>query len=408
MHRREFLRALTIGAAGLAIGSSRLQAWQERTLRERFPDLPRHFIFEYYPWYGASPFRHWDQDGHVPPLDLASNYVPLLGAYDSGSTGVIERHAAWMKSAGAGAVNVSWWGKDSDTDRLVPTLMDVMAAHDLRVTFHLEPYGNRHAAAYASDIEYLIRTYGDRRRWDSLLLLRHEDGSIGPVFKSFRTILPSESTDCHGRTSPIADHTPDAEWRRQTDRVRQTFGRDFSRLTLLADSLDVARTEASGFDGIAIYDNYVRPETWPGVAENCTARDLVFSFNVNPGFDGVVDLNPPPDGCYMPLPIEPGPQDYRWDRPADRERAAAESAARIAATFQTTVALQTDERFSNRKHGFFLVYLNSFNEWHEGHQFEPMQNGDALSDAQRARSYHNPADGGYRLKRLAALLTTIE
>jgi hypothetical protein len=45
------------------------------------------------------------------------------------------------------------------------------------------------------------------------------------------------------------------------------------------------------------------------------------------------------------------------------------------------------ERFSNRKHGFFLVYLNSFNEWHEGHQFEPMQNGDALSDAQRARSY---------------------
>ena len=409
MHRREFLRALTIGGAGLAIGSRELHAWQaERTLHERFPDLPRHFIFEYYPWYSASPFRHWDQDGHVPPVDLASNYVPLLGAYDSGSTSVMERHAAWMKSAGAGAVNVSWWGQHSDTDRLVPLLMDVMAAHDLRVTFHLEPYGNRHASAYASDIEYLIRTYGDRRKWDSFLLLRHEDGAIGPVFKSFRTILPSESTDCRGRTSPIADYTPDAEWRRQTDRVRETFAGDFSRLTLLADSLDVARTEACGFDGIAIYDNYVRPDTWSGVAQNCTARNLVFSFNVNPGFDGVVDLNPPDDGCYVPLPIEPGPQDYRWDRPADRERAATESEARIATTFETTVALQNDDRFSNRKRGFFFVYLNSFNEWHEGHQFEPMQNADALPDAQRARSYHNPADGGYRLRKLAALLTTVE
>ena len=59
----------------------------------------------------------------------------------------MEQHAVWMKSAGAGAINVSWWGKDSDTDRLVPSLMDVMAAHDLRVTFHLEPYRSRHAAS---------------------------------------------------------------------------------------------------------------------------------------------------------------------------------------------------------------------------------------------------------------------
>jgi len=311
-----------------------------------------------------------------------------------------------MKSAGAGAINVSWWGKGSDTDRLVSPLMDVMAAHDLRVTFHLEPYANRRAASYASDIEYLIRTYGDARRWDAFLLLRHEDGSLGPVFKSFRTILPNESTDCHGNTSPVPDYTADGEWRQQTDRVRETLAKDFPRITLLAYSLDVGRTQAAGFDGIAIYDNFVRPEQWRAIAENCTARGLVFSFNVNPGFDGVVDLNPPADGCYAPLPIEPGPNVYQWDEPADRERAAAESTRRIANTFQTTVALQADDGLSNRQRGFFLVYLNSFNEWHEGHQFEPMQNDTTLPNA--GRRYHNVADGEYRLKTLRTLLAGVE
>src|SRR5262245_47329969 len=33
----------------------------------RYPDLARHFVFEYYPWYASDPFRHWQQDGRQPP-----------------------------------------------------------------------------------------------------------------------------------------------------------------------------------------------------------------------------------------------------------------------------------------------------------------------------------------------------
>src|SRR5262249_53681323 len=55
-----------------------------------------------------------------------------------------------------------------------------------------------------------------------------------------------------------------------------------------------------------------------------------------------------------------------------------------------------------------LVYLNSFNEWHEGHQFEPMKNDAALPEEQASRHYHNAADGGYRLKTLTSLLATVE
>jgi hypothetical protein len=318
----------------------------------------------------------------------------------------MEQHARWIKDSGAGAINVSWWGPGSDTDRLVPALMDVMAAHDIHVTFHLEPYRDHHALAYADDITYLIRKYGDARKWDCFLLLEHEGRARGPVFKSFRSILPATTTDCRGRTSDVPDYATDAARREQTDRVRRSFAADFPRITLLADSLDVGRTEACGFDGIAIYDNYVRPESWRAHAEACTARGLVFAFNVNPGFNGVVDERLRSEPCYAPPALEP-PAWFDWPSPAERRRAALASERRITESFETTTALQTDPGLSNAKLGFFLVYLNSFNEWHEGHQFEPMRDAAELTAGERARGYHNPDDGSHRLDALAKLIARV-
>ena len=97
MTRREFLHLAGAGVATAALPAVDLRA-QTRSIdrpdprraippRERldtrFADLPRHFIFEYYPWYSVNPYRHWDEGGHAPPIDLASNYMPKLGAYDS-------------------------------------------------------------------------------------------------------------------------------------------------------------------------------------------------------------------------------------------------------------------------------------------------------------------------------------
>ena len=333
--------------------------------------------------------------------------MPKLGAYNSASLSVMEQHARWIRAAGAGAINVSWWGQGSDTDRLVSPLMDVMAAHDIKVAFHIEPYRDHRAGAYAADIEYLVRKYGDARKWDAFLVLRREDGALGPVFKSFRTILPATSTDCHGATTAVGDYTDDAAWRDQTDRVRATFINQFRGLTLLADSLDVGRTRAAGFDGIAIYDNYVRPPSWRSHAEACTARDLLFSFNVNPGFDGVVDRRAPAGSCYRPPVFEPPTASYDWSAPVDRAFATRAVENRIVDSFQTTMALQTDAALANVKRGFFLVYLNSFNEWHEGHQFEPMKDWAELTPEERAAGYHNPDDGSHRMKLLTQLLAGI-
>ena len=380
----------------------------ERTLNERFADLRRHFVFEYYPWYAASPYIHWNQDGRVPPIDVASNYMPLLGPYDSRDTRVIEQHAKWIADVGVGAINVSWWGPGDFTDRVVPTLMDVMADHDVHVTFHLEPYTNARAFNYARDIQYLITQYGDRRHWDCFLLVQHADGTVGPVFKSFATIVPPTSTDCRGVVSNIPIYAPTDVWRRQTDTVRQTFVRAFDRITLLADSLAVDTTRAAGFDGIAIYDNYVEPDSWTAHANGSSSRDLVFSFNTNPGFDGLTNRDPNPGPCFSPQTFEPGRVVYDWTRPGAREAAATLAEARIRESFRTTLRLQLDPHLANVKHGFFLTYINSFNEWHEGHQFEPMKNASALSPQERAIAYHNPEDGMYRLRALQRLLGELD
>jgi hypothetical protein len=64
---------------------------------------------------------------------------------------------------------------------------------------------------------------------------------------------------------------------------------------------------------------------------------------------------------------------------------------------RTTLNLQTDRFLPPAKTGFFLTYINSFNEWHEGMQFEPMKDAAMLTAEEAPFGYHNAVDGGYRL-----------
>ena len=378
-------------------------------LAQRFSDLRRHFIFDFYPWYGGPPdYLHWDYLERRPPLDLSSNYVPRLGPYDSRSRAVLEQQARWIAESGVGSIALSWWGIGHYTDSAVHDVMDVMAHHDVKVSFCLEPYRDDRGKVFASDVRYLVREYGEKRGFDAMLILRNEDGREGPLFKGFACIVPAESTDCHGRTRPNAGHTPDEQWRSQTDAVRETLRGEFDHVTLLADSLHWPRTRAGGFDGITVFDNYIAPERYAGYAAGASSAGLVFSFNVNPGFDMILEREVEPGSCYTAPPLSPPAEAaIDWSRAEDRERAARMSERRIASAFEATLRVQTDPELTNVRRGFFLVYINSFNEWHEGHQFEPMKDAGQLTAEERAMSYHNPADGGYRLAALRSLLRPV-
>ena len=375
-------------------------------LRARFPHLRRHFVFEYYAWYETNPYFHWAEKGYVPPYGIASTMMPALGPYHSMNAAVVEQHARWLADSGVGSIAISWWGPESNTNRATPLIMDVMKAHDIHVTFHLEPYGPNRATSYASDINYLLREYGERRRWDNFLLLEHADGTSTPVFKTFRTILPRTVVDCQGIVHNVPDYVPDDVWLRQTDAARENAKPLFNRVVLLADSLDVGRTKAGGFDGMAIYDSFVRPSTWPQAAFDFGGNNLLYSFAINCGFDGYVPVTPA-GVCDVPQPFEPPVGAIDWKSDADRHKAEAASQARIIESLDTTLALQADTKRGNWARGFFLTYLTTFNEWHEGTSFEPAKHRAALLPQERAYNYHNPENGSWRLELLKQLLGPI-
>ena len=408
--RRRFLGELSRAGIGLtAAALARPVLAQSPPLSMRFADLRRHFIFEYYPWYGGPPlYEHWDYLERNPPLDLSTRYYPRLGPYDVRSRSVLEQHARWIAESGAGAIALSWWGRGSFADLAAPLVMDVMRDHDLKVTFAMEPYAHDRGRRFTEDVLHLLREHGEKRGFDAFLLLRSEAGGVGPVFKGFRCILPEGGVDCHGVYHATADYTADAVWRHQTDSLRETLRGTFDHITLLADSLEFARTPASGFDGIGIYDNYIPPQDYLAYAEGASRAGLLFSFNVNPGYDQIEPRAPLPD-CYSgPRPVAPaGIEPIDWSSLAERERAAAASTARIAASLEATLNVQTDPRLTNDRRGFFLVYINSFNEWHEGHAFEPMKDAAELTPEESALGYRNPLRGGYRLEALRALLLPV-
>lgn len=374
-------------------------------LRQRFRDLPRHFLFEYYPWYSPAPWRHWDGAGRTPPEEISASSLPLLGAYDSRSTRILEQHARWIVESGVGAINLSWWGRGSYEDGSTHVVMDVMRSFGIKVAFHLEPYSSQRGAGYADDVLYLLREYGERRRWDALLLMENADGSASPVFKTFVTLLTPTVTDCRGITRPVDVYVPDDVWRREVARVRREVAGDFERILLVNDSLDAERTQATGFDASAIGNPYIRPEEWPALTDPFDRRGIPFSFAVNAGFDAVEPRPTPTDPCYRPLDFEPMPG-VQWNSTRSREQYHRLSAARIRDSFLQTLQHQTDPRSANWQQGTFLVYVNSFNEWHEGTSFEPMKSYLDMTERERLL-YHNPVEGSYRLAALQRLMELV-
>jgi glycoprotein endo-alpha-1,2-mannosidase len=119
----------------------------------------------FYPWYSNmrhdGGFAHWTQNGHQPPLDLASQYFPARGAYSSADPRVLRDQMRDIAGAGVDEVVSSWWGRNSSEDLRLPAVLRAAKRVHLRVGVQLEPYPERTPASVAADIVYL-RSLGIR------------------------------------------------------------------------------------------------------------------------------------------------------------------------------------------------------------------------------------------------------
>ena len=112
----------------------------------------------YYPWFGTPEdggYAHWAQNGHAPPDDIASNYYPAYGPYSSDNAAVIATQMAEVKRAGIDELAVSWWGRGSSEDEVLPDVIAGATAAGVAVAAHIEPYTGRSAASVMADAVYL-------------------------------------------------------------------------------------------------------------------------------------------------------------------------------------------------------------------------------------------------------------
>ncbi len=126
---------------------------------ERHAKEGRETSIFYYPWYGTPKFDgsylHWDQNGHVPPLDLAASYYPARGPYSSADSKVVAAQMRDIAGAGIQEIVSSWWGVGSIEDQRLPMIMRMAAKQGLRTAVQIEPYEGRSAESVASDLVHL-------------------------------------------------------------------------------------------------------------------------------------------------------------------------------------------------------------------------------------------------------------
>jgi glycoprotein endo-alpha-1,2-mannosidase len=250
-------QALALGAgvtaAGLGWGLTR-EATAAHAASPQAGAVAGNVHIFYYPWYGSpkvnGSYRHWQQNGHTPPDDVASDFYPVQGAYDSGDAAVLAQHMAWIRGAGIGTVVTSWWGQGSYEDKLVPKILDAAQAQGLKVAWHIEPYGYTSASQVVSDINYINSTYGSHAAF-------YRDGAHGnrPAFYMFNSLKT-------------------ADW----SALNQVNAKNIT----LTQTTDVSKV--ADFGGMYNYAFGADPGGWAACGNFCRANGKVWAPSVGPGY----------------------------------------------------------------------------------------------------------------------------
>jgi hypothetical protein len=293
---------------------------------------------------------HWGDGRFQPPLDIASDYYPALGAYSVADPAVVAQHFAWLREAGVGVIVSSWWGQRSREDQAVPLLLDIAEQYGIKVAFHIEPYSGRTANRLLNDVRYLYARYGDHSafyrttassRWSP-------DGRSKGLFFVWAIVVPDHD-------SPEVDA---GYWRDAVDAIHNLPDGGL----IIANTLQSDWVDGGHFDGLYNYATLhldqengfswargLAPEAWyvPSVLPGFSARRIGYAAE---------SYTPRQDGATY----------------GEQWRAALEVGVEPA-----------------------LVTITSFNEWHEGSQIEPAAVGATNGSQHTYKDYGALPPEGY-------------
>ena len=293
----------------------------------------------YYGWYGNPEtdgnYNHWNHPiaphwsdttwnnaGSYPGGDdIGANFYPALGTYSSNDTAIISQHMEWMKEAGTGVVAISWWGKNSDTDKSAFTYLETAQKYGLKITFHIEPI-YKTIEEFKTQIDYLAKTYFGHpavfKYKGKPLLYVYDTGKV--KYPEWHKLFATEGESSIRNTS--ADAWFIGHWERERD----------GGFIIQA-----------GFDGFYTYyasEGFMygcTSSNWPVLASFAKENNLLFIPCAGPG--------------YIDTRIRP------WNT---RNTKARDNGIYYEKMFMNAVKVNPD-----------FIGITSFNEWHEGTQIEP-------------------------------------
>ncbi len=293
----------------------------------------------YYSWYGVpemdgvyNNWNHpiiphwadstWNNAGSYPGgEDIGANYYPQLGCYSSNDPEIITLHMKQIRDAGIGVVAISWWGKDSFSDKSIRTYLDIAHEYRLKLAFHIEPI-YKTAEEFKAHLEYILANYSEHPAFYKLngKPFYYLYNSYKLNYLKWQSILIPDSLSSI-RNTPL----------------------DGIFISLWTLRLDGEFALVSGFDGFYTYyasDGFHFGSTtsnWQYMSEFAQENDLIFIPCVGPG--------------YIDTRIRP------WNEKTTRSRDNGQYYERM---FRNAIKTNSD-----------FIGITSFNEWHEGTQIEP-------------------------------------
>jgi len=310
----------------------------------------------YYPWYGNN---FHDGEGYLRQ-DLIPQQEPALGEYNDSEADVIAQHMQWFRQANIGLLVTSWWGPNRREDN---TTKNVIIEHEdignLKIALHYETTGRINndgdMSVPRNDIQYMCENYFDHPNYYKIdgrpvlavyvTRVLHRDGLLEEALLTMR----SEASKCGHNLYLIGDQVfgsaPDPE-----DELTPFWY--FDAVT----NYDVygSTGRPGGYAGKEAVDEYYsEQEEW---RDQALKVDTHFIPAVTPGYNN--------RGAQIQL-----------DRPPLSRRLTqfSEEGSLFWYQLKQALALASPEVDS-------MILVNSFNEWHEDTQIEPVVSSGTMGD----------------------------